>query len=169
MKCERVHDKRDGWHFASACGTRQVFALSKKKRVGRAGKPSTPETVKTRGCHGLVPLEVHGACHIRPTLGARDATGLPRGGFTLAANRRIDLALQTSRQVNLHGASPWHLASRLQFVVAAIVNLQRDKRVASSEFSQSLIESMRENLTHTQCPATQCSASWLCDSRHDES
>ena len=51
--------------------------------------------------------------------------------------------------MNLHGASPWHLASRLQFVVAAIVNLQRGKPVASSEFSQSLLESMRENLTRT--------------------
>ena len=97
----------------------------------------------------------------KPESGARDATGLPRGGsrwllhkaefwdqgchrlapwrFTLAANRRIAVPTKLAAIVNLHGPSPWHLARRNAIVVANIVNLQRDKPVASSEFSQGFL------------------------------
>jgi hypothetical protein len=85
-----------------------------------------------QGCHGLVPLEVHVRCYTRPSCCAKDATGLPRGDSRWLLVLRHGYSAVSSEREPPTGQARG--ISRVECVVAVIVNLQRDKPVASLEF-----------------------------------
>ena len=91
--------------------------------------PTSSYCVKTpRGCHGLVPLEVHGRCYTGPSCWPKDATGLPRGDSRSLLHKPVASLDPTMASLGPNNSA--FCSSKRES--------PRDKPVASSEFSQSL-------------------------------
>src|SRR6185295_15776879 len=91
------------------CNARQVFALQLTKENASSGvRPHCRGCVKLRGCHGLVPLEVHDGCYDE----LQATSWMPR-----ACPVEIHLAANLAARLLRLAASgkpprrPWHLRS----------------------------------------------------------